>query len=144
MVERPLIVVLLSVPVQCIITAKRTAGKLLGVFIVGLAYVLYSLLTALKLRTSVPLMLLSGLCRGFILIFSLLISAKYAKMLFAYAWSENIPLYLSISTTLALFLTISNITMKRLEAKDIPDFGPILILTFLDLFALCTTLVSLI
>jgi hypothetical protein len=144
MVERPLIVVLLSVPVRCIIVAKEIAGTLLGDFIVGLAYALYSLLTALQLRSSVPLMLLSGLFRGFVLIFSLFTSAKCAKMLFTYALSENIPLYMTICTTLVLFLTISNITRKRLAAKEIPNFGPILILAFLDLFALFITLVSLI
>lgn len=144
MVERPLIVVLLSVPVRCIITAKEIAGKLLGDFIVGLAYALYSLLTALQQRSSVPLMLLSGLFRGFVLIFSLFISIKCAEVLFAYALSENIPLYMSICTALVLFLTISNITRKRLAAKEIPNFGPILILAFLDLFALFITAVSLI
>lgn len=142
MVERPLIVVLLAVPVRCISVTRKIAGKVLGDLIVGLCYTLYSLLKALQLRSSVPLMLLSGLFRGFILTYSLFLTAKCSKTLFTYIMSENIPLYMSICTTLILFLTISNITRKRLAENQIPNFGPVLIFTFLDLFALFITIVS--
>lgn len=140
--ERPLIVVLLSVPVKCLVTAKQVTGKVLGDLVVGGALALFALLKVLEMRTSMPFMLLSGLMRGLVLGISLFIGIQGAKMLLSYVISENLSLYVSIPTTFTMFLTLFNITWKRVAAKEIPSFSPLLFLTFLDLFSFFLTLVS--
>lgn len=140
--ERPLIVVLLSVPVKCLVAAKQATGKVLGDLVVGGSLALFALLKALEMRTSIPVMLLSGLMRGVVVGVSLFIAIQGAKMLLSYVISDKLSLYVSIPTTFTLFLTLFNITWKRVAAKEIPNFAPLLFLTFLDLFSLFLALVS--
>lgn len=134
---------LLSVPVKCLVAAKQATGKVLGDLVVGSTLTLFALLKALEIRNSVHFMLFSVLLRAFVMVFSICIAIQGVRMMLSYVISEDLPLYMSIPTVLTLFVTLFNITRKRIAAKEIPSFTPILILALLDLFSLLLTLVSL-
>lgn len=140
--DRPLIVVLLSVPVRCILTVKRILGKLFGDLLVLVLYSLYSLLRAFELRDSVSKLLLSALIRSAILAFMVyFVYLALQWWLYVCLVQQKVPLSVTLTTSLILILTTISIVQKRVSAHEIPDFRPLISLTLLDFSSLLLTIV---
>ncbi len=139
--DRPLIVVLLWLPVTALRATARTLEFLLGRACLSLAISLHFCLLHLMIRTSALAMLLTGAIRG-LLVLGIGAAVGYAAWWqLALVLREGISLWISLPTDLLCVLILTSLTIRGLKGHEIKDFRPYIILTLKDFVSCLLTLV---
>ena len=138
--DRPLIVVILWLPVTVLRFTSRVLEFILGSLCYFLATCLHFCLLRLMLRTSAFTMLVTGFIRG-LLVFSTLLPLLYLLWWqLNFLLREHISLWISLPTDLLCILLLITLTIRGLKGKEIRDFRPYIVLTLHDFVSVLLTL----
>jgi len=140
--DRPLIVVLLWLPVTALRVSARSLEFLLGRACLAAAICLHFCLLHLMIRTSALPMLLTGAVRGVIVLGAGTAVGYAAWWQLALVLREGISLWISLPTDLLCVLIVTSLTIRGLKGQEIKDFRPYIILTLKDFVSFLLTLVS--
>lgn len=140
--DRPLIVVLLWLPVTALRISLRILELVLGRVCLSVAICLHFCLLHLMIRTSALTMLFSGALRGVIVLGTGTAVGYAAWRQLALVLREGISLWISLPTDLLCVLIVISLTVRGLKGQEIKDFRPYVILTLRDFVSFLLTLVS--